>query len=94
MIAFNLLWIGFVCVYVCVKPPTKDFARAMGEVIQAPPVRYTWEEAGGHQYVGGGGVVGVRGSDYVKLLMNLEGIVIKVSTFSPEQRYVPHTVMS
>lgn len=60
VIVFNLLWIGFVfcvCVrvYVCAKPPTRQFGQATGGVILAPPVRYTWEEARGCQYVGGGG---------------------------------------
>lgn len=81
VIIFNLLWIGFVF---CV-------CEATNKTFQ-PSNQRTYFGSSSEIHLGGGtwmsicGGRGVmRGSDYVKLLMDLEGIVIKVSTFSLEQ---------
>lgn len=76
-----LISYGSFLFFSCVKPPTRDSSETRGGAVQAPPGRYTWEEACGHQYVG----ERMKESDYVKLLMDLEGIVIKVLTLSQEQ---------
>lgn len=82
LISYGLDWFCFLCVCACVRSHRQDIlAKQRKELFWL----LQWHTPGRrHVDVNIWGEV-MRGSDYVKLLMDLEGIVIKVSTFSLEQ---------